>query len=175
MLTRPERNEYADYGESYVAKVPEGSLLDFMAKQPAEYRQLLTGISDDAAAAPTAHGKWSIKQVLGHLCDGERVLSYRVLRFARGDEKELQGYEQDDYVREAGSNSRSLEDLLNEFDSVRKATLSLFASLPPGSETRGGIANGHPFTVRALAYLAAGHAQQHYELLKAHVGKQAHG
>lgn len=111
--------------------------------------------------------------MLGHLCDGERVLSYRGLRFARGDAKELQGYEQDDFVREAGSNSRPLEDLLGEFESVRKATLTLFGSLPPGSETRGGVANGNPITVRALAYLVAGHAQHHYDLLRAHLGSAA--
>jgi len=173
MLTRPGPTEYADYAKSYIARVPETPLLDFLAKQPGDYRQLLTGTSDLQAGAPAAPGKWSIKQVLGHLCDGERVLAYRVLRFARGDQQELHSYEQDDYVREAGSNSRSLEDLLSEFDSVRKATQTLFASLPSGSETRGGVANGHPFTVRALAYLVAGHAQHHYELLKAQLTSAA--
>jgi DinB family protein len=79
----------------------------------------------------------------------------------------LRGFEQDDYVREANSNSRSLKDLLDEFESVRKSTVALFGSLPPGSETRRGVANGNPVTVRALAYIAAGHAQHHYDLLKA--------
>jgi hypothetical protein len=175
MLTRPEPTEYAEYCKSYIARVPDVPLLDFLAKQPSQYRQLLTRVSDAQAAAPAAPGKWSIKQVLGHLCDGERVLSYRVLRFARGDAKELQGYEQDDYVREAGSNPRALEDLLGEFESVRNATLSLFGSLPPGSEARVGVANGHPFTVRALAYLVAGHAQHHYDLLEAQLGGNALG
>ena len=126
---------------------------------------------NDDAAAPTAPGKWSIKQILGHLCDTERVISYRALRFARGDEKELQGFEQDDYVREAGSNARSLEDLLDELESVRKSTLALFGSLPPEAETRRGVANGNPVTVRALAYIIAGHAQHHYEVLKAQLCK----
>ena len=94
-------------------------------------------------------------------------MSYRALRFARGDEKELHGYEQDDYVREAGSNARSLQELLSEFEAVRKSTLALLGSLPAGVETRGGVANGNPVTVRALAYIVAGHAQHHYELLKA--------
>ncbi len=105
--------------------------------------------------------------MLGHVCDAERVMSYRALRFGRGDEKELQGFEQDDYVRTAASNSRSLEALLNEFESVRKATIALFGSLPAGAEMRRGVANGHPVTVRALAYIAGGHAQHHYEMLKA--------
>jgi len=167
MLSRPDTTEYADFYRNYIARVPDGSLTDFLAQQAKQYRQLLSGISDRDASAPTAPGKWSIKQVLGHVCDAERVIAYRALRFARGDQKELQGFEQDDYVREAGSNSRSLGDLLDEFDSVRQATIVLLNSLPPGADTRAGVANGNRVTVRALAYIVAGHAQHHYELLKA--------
>ena len=166
MIARPEPAEYAEFYRNYIAKVPDGSLLEILAKQPGNYRQLLTGVSDADAAAPTAPGKWSIKQILGHLSDTERVISYRVLRFARGDEKELQGFEQDDYVRTAGSNARSLDDLLAELENVRKATLALLNSLPEGTEMRRGVANGNAVTVRALAYIIAGHAQHHYELLK---------
>ena len=125
MLSRPDSSEYADFYKGYIARVPDGSLTDFLAQQAKQYRQLVTGFSDQDAGAPTAPGKWSIKQILGHLCDTERVITYRALRFARGDQKELHGFEQDDYVREAGSNSRSLEDLLDEFDSVRQATVAL--------------------------------------------------
>jgi len=167
MLTRPDSSEHAEFYTSYIAKVPDGPLLDILAQQARSYRQLLAGISDADAAAPTAPGKWSVKQILGHVCDAERVISYRALRFARGDETELPGFEQDDYVREAGSNSRSLEDLLTELESVRKSTLALFGSLPSGAEMRRGVANGNPITVRATAYVVAGHAQHHYELLKA--------
>ncbi len=173
MLTRPDSTEYADFYKNYIARVPDGPLLDFMAKQPGDYRQLLVGVSDEAATAPTAPGKWSVKQVLGHLCDTERVITYRALRFARGDQKELPGFEQDDYAREAGSNARSLDDLLAEFENVRKSTIALLGSLPPGAEARAGLANGNRVTVRALAYNAAGHAQHHYELLKAHSGRGA--
>jgi hypothetical protein len=133
MLTRPDSTEYADFYKSYIARVPDAPLLDFLAKQPGNYRQLLAGLSDDAAAAPSAPGKWSIKQILGHLCDTERVISYRALRFARGDGKELQGFEQDDYVREAGSDARSLNDLLDELEAVRKSTVALFGSFPSGA------------------------------------------
>lgn len=173
MLTRPEPTEYADFYRNYIAKVPDRPLLDFLAKQPGNYRQLLGSLSDDQAATPPAPGKWSIKQVLGHVCDAERVMTYRAMRFARGDQQELPGFEQDDYVRGAGSNSRSLEDLLHELEAVRRSTLALLASLPPGSEMRGGVANGNPVTVRALAYIVAGHAQHHYELLKTHLGRNA--
>ncbi len=166
MLSRPDPTEYADYYKNYIAKVPESSVLDFLAKQLGDYRQLLAAVSDEAATAAPAPGKWSIKQVLGHLCDTERVMTYRALRFARGDAGELRGFEQDDYVREALSNSRSVEDLLTELESIRKATIALFGSLPPEAEKRTGIANGNKVTVRALAYIAAGHAQHHFEQLK---------
>ena len=173
MLSRPDTTEYAQFYKNYIALVPEGPILDFLARQPGEYRALLVGVSDADAAAPTAPGKWSIKEVLGHICDTERVMSYRALRFVRGDQTELPGFEQDDYVREAGSNSRSVQDLLAEFENIRKATIALFGSLPPGVDTRGGIANGNRMTVRALAYIAGGHAQHHYELLKARSGRTA--
>jgi hypothetical protein len=166
MLTRPEPTEYAEFYRSYIAKIPDGPLLEFLAQQPGHYRKLLGGIPDERAGAPTAPGKWSIKQVLGHVCDTERVISYRALRFARGDVKELLGFEQDDYVREAGSNARSLQDLLDELAAVRQSTRALFGSLPPGVEMRRGLANGNPVTVRALAYIAAGHCQHHYDLLE---------
>jgi hypothetical protein len=172
MLSRPDTTEYADFYKNYVALVPEGPVLDFLAQQPGEYRRLLGGVSDAEAIAPTAPGKWSIKQILGHICDAERVMGYRALRFARGDQTELPGFEQDDYVREAGSDSRSVEGLLAEFESVRRATIALFSSLPPGCDTRTGVANGNPLSVRALGYIAAGHAQHHYELLK---GRSGHG
>ncbi len=167
MLTRPADTEYAEFYKNYIARVPEGPVLDFLAKQLGDYRQLLVSVSDEAATAAPAPGKWSVKQVLGHLCDAERVQAYRALRFARGDAGELRGFEQDDYVREAHSNSRSLDDLLTEFESIRKATIALFGSLPPEAEMRSGIANGNKVTVRALAYIAAGHTQHHFEGLKA--------
>ncbi len=167
MLTRPDRSEYADFYANYIARVPEGPLLDFLAHQPDEYRQLLADMSEADAVAPIEAGKWSIKQILGHICDAERVMGYRALRFSRGDQTELEGFEENDYVREANSNNRSLDDLLAEFESVRKSTISLFGSLPPGAETRGGVANGNRVTVRALAYIAGGHAKHHYDRLKA--------
>ena len=166
MLIRPNSTEYAEFYKNYIARVPEGPVLDFLGKQLGDYRQLLVGVSDESASAAPAPGKWSIKQVLGHICDAERVMAYRALRFARGDAKELQGFEQDDYVREAHSNSRSTEDLLAEFESVRRASIALFGSLPPGAEGRSGVANGNEVTVRALAYIAAGHAEHHLEQLK---------
>ena len=172
MLTRPEPTEYAEFYKNYIARVPDGPVLEFLATQPHSYRQLLSSVSDEAAAQPRAAGKWSIKQVLGHLCDAERVMTYRAMRFARGDHNELPGFEQDDYVREAGSNNRKLDDLLTELEGLRRCTLALFGSLPEATEMRRGVANGNPVSVRALAYIVAGHTQHHYELLKAQLGSK---
>lgn len=173
MLTRPQPSEYADFYKNYIARVPDGPLLDYLTKQPATYRQLLGGMTDGQAAEPAAPGKWSVKQLLGHLCDAERVMCYRAMRFARGDQKELQGFEEDEYVREAGSNARKLADLLSDLEATRNSTLALLSSLPAGTEMRSGVANGKPVTVRALAYIVAGHTQHHYELLKQQLGAKA--
>jgi len=174
MIIRPHRNEYADFYADYISKVPEGDLLNFLDLQTGEFDGLVNDLSDDQASQPLAPGKWSVKQVLGHLSDTERVLSYRALRFARGDKKELQGFEQDDYVAAANSNGRSTTELLAELKSVRQATLSLLESLASEDSIRTGIANGKSVSVRALAYVIAGHAQHHLELLRQQVaGKSA--
>ena len=103
-------------------------MIAFLSGQPGAYRKLLGPLSDEAASARPQPGKWNVKEIIGHLCDAERVQSYRALRFARGDQKELQGFEQDDYVREAHSDARTLKDLLDEFEGIRNSTLALFKS-----------------------------------------------
>jgi uncharacterized damage-inducible protein DinB len=173
MLSRPERSEHADYYANYISKVPDGDLLNFMDLQPAEFDGLVNDLTDDQASQPPAPGKWSVKRVLGHLCDTERVMSYRILRFARGDKTELEGFEQDDYVASANSNSRSTTELLAELKTVRKATLSLLESLTSQDTERSGVANGKPISVRALAYVIAGHAQHHLELMRERVARKA--
>jgi hypothetical protein len=170
MLSRPERSEYADFYADYVAHVPDGSVEEFLLKQWDELVAFLQGVSEDDASKPTRDGKWSTKQVLGHLCDSERVLSYRMLRFARGDQKELQGFEQDDYVAAGGFNSRMRHDLMVEFKNIRGATIALVGSIGPEAEARIGTANGNPVSVRALAYIIAGHAQRHLNLMKERKG-----
>lgn len=167
MLTRPDRSEYADFYTNYIARVPDGNLIEFLSAQPGAYRKLLGSLSDEAASARPQPGKWNVKEILGHLCDAERIQSYRALRFARGDQTELPGFEQDDYIREAHLDARRLADLLDEFQGIRASTLALFKSFPPDVWQRSGVANGAPVTVRAMAYIIAGHTQHHYEQLKA--------
>jgi len=166
MLNRPDRTEYADFYANYISLVPEGSIEEFLLKQWEELVAFMQGVSEDDASAPQAEGKWSVKQVLGHLCDTERVMSYRMLRFARGDQKELHGFEQDDYVAAGDFNSRVRHDLMVEFKNIRGATIALVGSISPEAEVRTGNANGKRVSVRALAYIIAGHAQNHLQLMR---------
>ena len=166
MLSRPERNEYADFYANYVSLVPDGPIEEYLLKQWDELVAFLQRVSEDEASKPQAEGKWSIKQVLGHLCDTERVISYRMMRFARGDKKELHGFEQDDYVAAGDFNSRVRHDLMVEFKNIRGATIALVGSISPEDEIRTGVANGKTVSVRALAYIIAGHAQRHLQLMK---------
>ena len=166
MLSRPERNEYADFYANYVSLVPDGPIEEFLLKQWDDLVAFLQRVSEDEASKPQAEGKWSIKQVLGHLCDTERVMSYRMMRFARGDKKELHGFEQDDYVAAGDFNSRVRHDLMVEFKNIRGATIALVGSISPEDEIRTGVANGKTVSVRALAYIIAGHAQRHLQLMK---------
>jgi DinB superfamily len=167
MLSRPEKNEYADFYANYIAQVPDGPIEEFLLKQWDELVAFLQTVPEDEASRPQGEGKWSVKQVLGHLCDTERVMSYRMMRFARGDKKELHGFEQDDYVAAGDFNSRVRHDLMVEFKNLRGATIALVGSISPEAEIRAGVANGNPVSVRALAYIIAGHAQHHLNRMKA--------
>ena len=167
MLTRPDHSEHADFYANYIACVPDGDVIALLSAHPGAYRKLLGSLSEEAASARPQPGKWNVKEILGHLCDAERVQSYRALRFARGDQTELQGFEQNDYVREAHSDARKLGDLLDEFEGIRNSTVALLKSFSPDVWQRSGVANGSPVTVRAMAYIIAGHTQHRYDLLKA--------
>ena len=172
MLNRPKRAEYADFYAKYISLVPDGPVEEFLLKQWDELVSFMQGISEDEASKPYAPGKWSTKQVLGHLCDTERVISYRMMRFARGDQKELQGFEQDDYVAAGEFNTRVRHDLMVEFKNIRGATIALLGSISPEAGSRTGTANGNPVSVRALAYIIAGHAQHHLESLRKQISGQ---
>ena len=166
MLTRPERDEYSDWYADYVARVPDGNVIEVLERQSQELQAFLKTLSEEQAEKPPAPGKWSVKQVIGHLCDGERVFSYRALRFSRGDQTPLPGFEQDDYVREGHANDRKLADLAAEYDALRRATIAFFKSVSPEAALRRGNASNAEVSVRALAYITAGHEQRHLELMK---------
>lgn len=168
---RPTSNEYNAYYSSYIALVPDDEMdvVHHLADQHHEYVGALRKAKHkgDHAYAP---GKWTVKDVVGHMCDAERVFAYRALRFARGDTTELAGFEQDDYVKTANANRRTMDDLLEELWSVRAATLSLAKHLPEEALRRGGKASGYPVTVRALLYIIAGHERHHMGILKERYG-----
>jgi hypothetical protein len=172
MIERPTQSEYAPFYAGYIAAVPEGDILKLLERQASELRQL------DATPAEKetfryAEGKWSVREVVGHMIDGERVFAYRALRISRGDETPLPGFEENKFVAASNFNGRTLSSLVDELALVRKANLPLFNSLAPEQWTRLGTASGHPVSVRALAFIMAGHMNHHLNILRDRYGVPA--
>lgn len=163
---RPEASEYNPYFERYISLVPDGDLLTILREQLKRTLATFASISDAQAATRYAEGKWSVKELVGHMIDSERIFAYRALRFARGDTTPLPGYEQDDYIRNASFDACSFESLASEFESVRRATIFLFKHLDAEAWTRTGKANDSAVSVRALGYMIAGHELHHTEILR---------
>ena len=163
---RPQSTEYGAFYAGYIGRVPDGGWLERLEAQPSELRQALATYDDDRAALPMAPGKWSLLDLLTHLCDTERVFAFRLLWFARGDMSELPGFDQDAWARVAGATRRPLAEVLDEFAAVRQASLALLRSLPDEVADRRGVANGHPISVRALAWMIPGHTQHHLDALR---------
>lgn len=162
----PETTEYSPYYERYVSLVPEGDILATLAGQMDSTLGLLRGIDEEKAGWRYAPDKWSIKELVGHLIDTERIFAYRALRFARNDQTPLPGFEQDDYIRNAAFDACQLDDLAREFEFVRRANLYMFRHLDKAAWQRRGIANDGELSVRALAFIMAGHEKHHMEILK---------
>jgi hypothetical protein len=163
---RPQSSEYGAFYAGYIARVPDGRWLERLESQPAELRAVLAGYADDRAALPMAPGKWSLLDLLVHLCDTERVFAFRLLWFARADPSELPGFDQDAWAKQSGAARRSVADVLDEFAAVRQASLTLLRSLPDDVADRRGVANGNGITVRALAWMIPGHVQHHLDALR---------
>ena len=165
-IPRPDATEYAPYYGTYVGKVPDGDLLELLERQRRETQNLLAGLSDTQALHRYAPGKWSIKEVVGHLMDSERVFCYRALRFARADEKPLQGFDEKAWVPAGSFDARPLADLAAELEAVRRATIALFGGFDAAALARKGTANNNEVTVRALAWIVAGHERHHVAILR---------
>ena len=163
---RPEPREYASYYERYVSSVVDDDILVALEKQLSETIALLSSRSEADGDFRYAPKKWSVKEVVGHLSDSERIFAYRALRLSRNDKTPIEGFEQDDYVRFGDFGQHRLADIVEEFISVRKATLSLFHNLDESAWTRRGLANDTEVSVRALAYIVAGHELHHRAILK---------
>src|SRR4029077_14200498 len=163
---RPVHGDYAPYAEQYILLVTGDDILDSLNTQLKQTTTLFSGRSERDGNFRYASDKWTVKEVLGHVADAERIFAYRALRFARGDQTPLAGFEQDDYIRGARFKERNLADIVQEYANVRQASLALFRSLDEEAWLRRGTANDNPVTVLALAYLIAGHELPHRKILE---------
>jgi len=166
---RPQPGEYAPYYDRYISLVPGTDVLAALAALEDQRRQmllLLCGRTETDGDLRYAPDKWSLKEVLGHINDTERIMSYRALRMARGDTTPIEGFEQDDYVRNGPFARNSLADLIEDYIAVRRATVSLFRNLDEPAWTRRGTANKNEVTVRALVYIIAGHELHHRRMIE---------
>ncbi|MCU9614727.1 DinB family protein [Caldibacillus lycopersici] len=166
MLQVPAVGEYAPYYEPYIRLVSDGNLLERLEVQRKQTKELFEHLTEKQATFRYSPNKWSMKEVLGHITDTERYLSYRLFCIARGETKPLPGHDENLFVETANFNNQSMEQLLNNFLSVRQATLQLIKTLQPTDWLKLGNANGYRVTVRAQAYIIAGHEMHHQNIIK---------
>ncbi|WP_242693036.1 DinB family protein [Sabulibacter ruber] len=167
MIPKPQPGEYHEYYQKYIQGISDqADVLDVLHQQRYDVAQLFGRVSEAEANFAYAPGKWSIKQLLGHMNDTERIMTYRALCIARGEQSPLPGFDENEYVTNAGFEERTLAGLLQEHQVVREATIALFDTLPAAAYPRVGNANGSPISVAALAFIIAGHERHHLNILK---------
>lgn len=166
-IEKPKEGEYAPYAIRYIGLLPDdGLVLQHLADNLKATTEFILSLPEEKLTTRYAEGKWTIKEILVHLSDDERIYAYRALRFARHDKTELPGFEQDDYALHSGANGRDIKDILREFAAVRKATISLFEGLSHEALVRAGVADGKVMSVRATAYHIAGHELRHLNIIR---------
>jgi len=165
-IAPPDETEFAKYYVTYISQVPDGDIRRTLETQETDTLQLLRGISEERSLHKYAAGKWTIREVVSHINDTERMFVFRAMWFARGFDSALPSFDQEIAIRGAAADGRSLASHVEEFRAVRAGTVTLFRNLPDEAWTRRGVASGNPFTVRALAYIAAGHLAHHVRLLR---------
>jgi uncharacterized damage-inducible protein DinB len=163
---RPDPSEYLPYYEKYISLFPPGDVLATLERELATTLSLLRSLTPAQAEVRYAPDKWSVKEVVGHVIDTERIFAYRAMRFARNDQTPLSGFDENEYVPAAQFGARALGDLATEFEHVRKANLFLFRGMDDDAWLRKGAANNATVSVRALAYIIAGHEIHHREILR---------
>lgn len=163
---RPETSEYAPFYAGYIALVPGNDVMAALEAQRLHTLQTLSVRSEREGNFRYAPDKWTVKEIVGHMSDTERVFSYRAMRIARGDQTPLAAFEQDDYVKNGGFGERRLADLAEEFAAVRSGSIALFRSLSEAAWMRRGTASGKEVSVRALAFMVAGHELHHQRILE---------
>lgn len=166
LIARPEPSEYAPYYDRYISLTPGSDILRTLDSQRRQTLLLLSGRNESDGDLRYAPDKWSAKEVLGHVCDTERIMAYRALRIARGDRTPIEGFEQDDYVKNGPFGRLPLAEAIEDYIAVRRATLMLFRNLDEAAWARRGIANKNEISVRAIAYLIAGHELHHRRILE---------
>jgi DinB superfamily len=164
--SRPAASEYSPYYSRYIDRVPAGDIVEILRTQIVEASTFLRGIPNDKTTSGYAPGKWTVRDIVGHVADTERIMSYRALRFARGDRTPLPGFEESDYAPNARASDREMADLVSELELVRASTVALFTGLPADSWGRAGSANGNEISVRALAAVIAGHERHHLAVIR---------
>ena len=164
-MTRPQPSEAASYYFNYIDLITSENIVPEMEIQLGEILEFLQSISEEKSRYSYAPGKWTIREVLNHVNDGERVFLYRAFWFARGFHDSLPSFDQDVAAQSAEANDTSWAELVEEFKNVRLATLSFFKTLPEQAWSRTGVASDYPFTVRSLAYIIAGHVAHHRNVL----------
>jgi len=166
-VSKPKEGEYPSYASMYIRLLPDdGLLLEHLQESFIAMKELILSLPEEKLNYRYAANNWTIKEILVHIIDDERIYAYRALRFARNDKTELPGFEQDDYTLHSRANERSIENIFEEYKAVRDSTIALFNGLPEDAFLRMGIANGNKATVRALAYHIAGHERHHMNIIK---------
>jgi hypothetical protein len=163
---RPEATEAAEYYFTYINQVPAGDIREVLASQATDVLPLLEGISEEQSTTRYAPDKWTIRQVLSHINDCERLFTFRALWFARALDSEMPSFDQNVAIASAGADDRTWASHLEEFKAIRHATMAFFKELPEDAWSRQGVASGKSVTVRALAFIAAGHVAHHARLLR---------
>ena len=165
-MSRPNESEYAPSYQGYVNQVNEADILPVLRAQMDDLDVLLERVAPDRETYAYAEGKWSIREIVGHLIDGERVFGYRAFCIARGEQQDLPGFDQDEYMLTAPYNHIELEDLLSELRLIRLGNLAMFRTFDEAAWSRAGNANGNQITVRALVFIMAGHIRHHMNVLR---------
>lgn len=166
-ISKPAEGEYPSYYHTYISKVDATyDLISALERGEMEFLSFINTISADKLEYRYQEGKWTIKEIIIHLMDAERIFAYRALRFSRGDGTNLAGFDENEYVPNSGASERSLQSLIEEYKALRQSTLEFFRNLTPEMSVRTGIANGREISVRSLGYIIPGHEIHHMNVIK---------
>ena len=166
MFKKPDLELFPEYTRGYIELIPEGDIIDILADQLETTLNLLSEVSKEQAGFRYEAGKWTMSEVLGHLTDTERIMSYRILRISRGDTTPLLGFDENEFVKKASFSARTMGELLEDYQNVRRATISLLKGLPQKSLRYISKANGYDVSVETIAYMIAGHELHHLKIMK---------